>query len=72
MSLPTRLDVELDPAWRALFSMATGVPKAVRQRAQFFVFFAETVYPLLAQYRPALARLRPPGPDSDPPSRASP
>jgi transposase len=57
MSLPTLFDVELDSALRALFSAAAGVPKAVRQRAEFFVYFAETVYPLLAQYRPILARL---------------
>ena len=57
MSLPTRFDVELDPALRALFSAAAGVPKAVLRRAEFFVFFAETVYPQLAHYRPALARL---------------
>ena len=57
MSLPTRLDVELDPALLARFAATAGVPKAVRQRAEFFVFFAETVYPQLAQYRPALARL---------------
>lgn len=57
MSLPTRSDAELDPALRARFSATAGVPKAVRQRAEFFGFFAETVYPQLAQYRPILARL---------------
>jgi len=57
MSLPAPADSRLDPALRKPFSVSTGVPKAVRQRAEFFVFFAETVYPRLAQYRPALARL---------------
>ncbi len=57
MSLPARFDGELDPALRALFPAAAGVPKAVRQRAEFFVFFAETVFPQLARYRPILAEL---------------
>ena len=57
MSLPALADFGLDPALRARFSAAAGVPKAVRQRAEFFVFFAETPYPLLAHYRPALAPL---------------
>lgn len=56
MSLPARFDGELAPALTAPFA-AAGVPKAVRQRAEFFVFFAETVYPQLEQYRPTLARL---------------
>jgi transposase len=57
MSLPARGDGELDPALRALFAATAGGPKAVRQRAEFFVFFAETVYPQLVHYRPTLALL---------------
>lgn len=57
MSLPALADLELDPALREPFSAPLGVPKAVRQRAEFFVFFAETVYPRLAQYRLKLAPL---------------
>jgi len=56
MSLAARFDGQLAPALRASFA-AAEVPEAVRQRAEFFVFFAETVYPQLAPYRPALARL---------------
>ena len=57
MSLPALADPGPDPALLAQFSAWVGVPKAVRQRADFFVFFAETVYPRLAHYRPALAPL---------------
>lgn len=57
MSLPALADLELDPALREPFAAPLGVPKAVRRRAEFFVFFAETVYPQLAQYRPLLAPL---------------
>jgi transposase len=57
MSLPALADPGLDPALREPFSAPLGVPKAVRQRAEFFVFFAETVYPRLAQYRPMLEPL---------------
>ncbi len=38
----------------ARFKASSGVPKAVRQRADFFVFFSETVFAQLAKYRPAL------------------
>lgn len=57
MSLPPLRDSGLDPALKEPFSSALGVPKGVRKRAEFFVFFAETVYPQLEHYRPALARL---------------
>lgn len=57
MSLPPLRDSGLDPALREPFSPSLGVPKVVRQRAEFFVFFAETIYPRLAHYRPVLARL---------------
>ena len=54
MSLGALADSGPDPALLTLFASTKGVPKAVRQRADFFVFFAETVYPQLAKYRPAL------------------
>jgi len=54
MSLATLADPGPDPALLARFTASTGVPKAVRQRAAFFVFFAETVFSQLTKYRPAL------------------
>ena len=57
MSLPALADSAPDPALLEQFSAPAGVPKAVRRRADFFVFFAQTVYPRLAQYRPVLAPL---------------
>ena len=54
MSLPTLADDGTDPVLLAGFKAPAGVPKAVRKRAEFFVFFAETVFPLLVQYRPRL------------------
>jgi len=55
MSLPTLADDGPDPVLLARFKAPAGVPKAVQKRAEFFVFFAETVFPLLVQYRPRLA-----------------
>ena len=54
MSLPALADPGPDPVLLALFSSSAGVPKAVRQRADFFVFFAETIFDQLAKYRSAL------------------
>jgi transposase len=54
MSLTSFADPGPDPALLAQFSSSAGVPKAVRQRADFFVFFAETIFAQLAKYRPAL------------------
>lgn len=54
MSLAALADPGPDPVLLASFSSAVGVPKAVRQRADFFVFFAETIYAQLAKYRAAL------------------
>jgi len=57
MSLPALANPAPDPALIERFSAQAGVPKAVRQRAEFFVFFAETVYPRLTEYRPVLEPL---------------
>lgn len=57
MSLPALTDPGPDPELLAQFAAPVGVPKAVRQRADFFVFFAEKAFPRLAAQRPALARL---------------
>jgi transposase len=57
MSLPALADPGPDPELLAQFSAPAGVPKAVRQRADFFVFFAEKAFPRLAAQRTALARL---------------
>jgi hypothetical protein len=54
MSLAALADPGPDPALLARFTASPGVPKAVRQRSAFFVFFAETVFAQLAKYRPAL------------------
>ena len=54
MSLPALADPGPDPALLALFASSVNVPKAVRQRADFFVFFAETVFGQLTKYRSAL------------------
>lgn len=52
MSLPRRAPpAEADPALAGLFEQADRIPKAVRRQAAFFVFFAQTIFPLLATYR---------------------
>ena len=56
MSLPRRLPpAEPDPALLALFEQPDRIPQAVRRQAEFFVFFARTVFPLLETYRERLA-----------------
>ena len=58
MSLPRCLPPdEPDPALVALFTAPERIPKAVRRQAEFFVFFAETVFPLLEAYRERLAEV---------------
>jgi transposase len=54
MSLLALTDPGPDPALLAQFTASAGVPKAVRRRAGFFVFFAERVYGQFAHYRPVL------------------
>ena len=54
MSLPTLTDAGPDPLLLARFKVPAGVPKAVQKRAEFFVFFAEKVFPLLVTYRSKL------------------
>jgi hypothetical protein len=41
----------------ARFERPDGVPVAVRRSAEFFVFFAKTIFPLLEDYRPRLEPL---------------
>lgn len=56
MSLPRRLPpAEPDSELVALFEQPDRVPKAVRRQAEFFLFFARTVFPLLETYRGRLA-----------------
>ena len=56
MSLPRRLPpAEPDSDLVALFEQPDRVPKAVRRQAEFFLFFARTVFPLLETYRDRLA-----------------
>lgn len=56
MSLPRRLPpAEPDSDLVALFKQPDRVPKAVRRQAEFFLFFARTVFPLLETYRDRLA-----------------
>lgn len=56
MSLPRCLPPdEPDPTLVALFAQPGRIPKAVRRQAEFFLFFAHTVFPLLERYRKRLA-----------------
>jgi len=56
MSLPRHLPpAEPDQDLLALFEQPDRVPKAVRRQAEFFLFFARTVFPLLETYRDRLA-----------------
>jgi len=56
MSLPRSLPpVDPDPVLVALFDHPEHIPKAVRRQAEFFLFFARTVFPLLEHYRERLA-----------------
>lgn len=56
MSLPRRLpSAEPEPELLALFEQPERIPRAVRRQAQFFVFFAHTIFPLLERYRDRLA-----------------
>jgi transposase len=58
MSLPReRPPPEPDPTLLALFKANAEVPRAVGRRGEFFVFFAETVFPYLEGYRDRLASL---------------
>lgn len=57
MALPSLAEPGPDPALLARLSGATGVPKAVQRRADFFVFFAQSVYPLLEGHRSKLEGL---------------
>ena len=57
MSLPRRLPpAEPDPVLLALFQHQENIPRAVRRQAEFFIFFARTIFALLESYR---ERLRP-------------
>jgi transposase len=56
MSMPRSLPPAApDPALVALFEQPDRVPQAVRRQAEFFLFFARTVFPLLERYRERLA-----------------
>jgi len=56
MSLPRHLPpAEPDPDLMEFFEQSDRIPKAVRRRAEFFLFFARTVFPLLENYRDRLA-----------------
>ena len=58
MSLPRSLPpAEPDPALMAMFRQPEGIPKAVRKQAEFFRFFAQSIFPLLERYRERLTAL---------------
>jgi len=58
MSLPRRLPpVDSDSALLSLFDQPECIPQAVRRQATFFVFFANTIFPLLETYRARLIPL---------------
>ena len=46
-----------DPQLQALFAPNATVPRRVRERASFFVFFARTIYPQLATHRAELEQM---------------
>ncbi|MEK7996377.1 MAG: transposase [Planctomycetota bacterium] len=55
MSLPRHLPpAEPDPVLLALFDQPERIPLAIRRQAEFFVFFARTIFPLLERYRDRL------------------
>jgi len=49
--------MEPDPKLLAFVNERSDVPVAVRERAAFFVFFSQTIYPRLEEQRPALDAL---------------
>lgn len=52
MSLPRSLpSTEPDAVLLAMFNQRDGIPRAVYRQAEFFVFFAQTIFPLLDAYR---------------------
>ncbi len=56
MSLPRKLPpIEPDSQLLKLLEREEGIPVAVRKQAEFFVFFAKTVFALLEGYREQLA-----------------
>lgn len=56
MSLPRSLPPsEPNPELLAIFKQDERIPAAVRRQAEFFIFFAETIFPLLERYRVRLA-----------------
>lgn len=58
MSLPRHIpSIEPDPVLLAIFEQAERIPLAVRRQAEFFIFFARTVFPLLEAYRDKLQPL---------------
>jgi hypothetical protein len=58
MSLPRHLPpAKPDPDLLALFDQPERIPRAVRKQADFFVFFATTVFPLLETYRERLTKV---------------
>lgn len=58
MSLPSQLPL-LEPAapLLALFSQSDRIPRVVRRQADFYLFFATTIFPLLEAYRERLSLL---------------
>jgi transposase len=58
MSLPRRRPAAAaDAELVALFQQPERIPQAVRRQAEFFLFFARTVFPMLEKYRDRLAAL---------------
>lgn len=58
MSLPRRLPPdEPDPTLLALFEQPKRIPMTVRRKAEFYLFFARTIFPMLETYRDRLSPL---------------
>jgi len=57
VSLPRPAPAQPQPELAARFESPPGVPREVRRQAEFFVFFARTIFPLLETFRERLERL---------------
>lgn len=58
MSLPRHCPpVEPETSLVAMFEQPDRIPKAVRRQADFYLFFARTIFPLLESYRERLTSL---------------
>jgi len=58
MSLPRQSpSAQPEPELAARFESPPGIPREIRRQAEFFLFFARTIFPLLETFRERLERL---------------